>query len=736
MDFINAALKNARARGLKTLNEADCYQILNRIGVKTPQVKCIGRDADVNRVLKDFRGDKTVIKILSEKTLHKTDKGGVRICPADLAEQTFKEMLAAFPEVNSFMIAQFIDCPPFTLGREILLGARLDEAFGPVITLGLGGTDAEYLAQNLKEGARTALTPALNADFDAFIENSLPWRYAGGKARGSKAQISKEALKETLQNLAGLMLHFSPLNKNAEFFIEEFEINPLCAGGGVLTALDGVLRFKKAEFKANEKPAVTKEGLKSLLNPECAAVIGVSGKKMNMGRIILNNIIKAGFKKENLFVIKEDETEIDGVKCVPDFKALPQKADALILSVPANSAVQTLRDCAQSGKVNGVVLISGGIGEKEGSAGLDLQLKQIIKEGKKLNPAFTVNGSNSLGLVSNPSNFNSLFIPTDKFTPPLGRAAALAPSAFISQSGAFMLASLGKTEHIKPLYAILTGNQQDATVADYAKYLIEENKIKLLMLYIEGLKPLEGETLRQALSDAKKKGIKAIIYMAGRTPSGQKAVMGHTASIAGNYFTAKTILSREGAFMAESFEEFEDLCQALSACADKEFKNDKVFMLSNAGFETSGMADSIAADSRINPAAPEGELKTEIAAILNKYGLSSLADVRNPLDVTPMCPDAAALEVMRAVIKSGEYGAVLFSTVPVSPAIKTLKEEEPCFLKELAETARQYNIPAFASVSAGGRYDYYRQTGRENGLPVFDHADKAVKIIEKLLRNK
>lgn len=734
MDFINNILKNAYERGFKTLNEAACYQILNRIGIKTPKIKTVSETADIRETLKDFPGEKIVIKILSEKTLHKTDKGGVKICSKEKAEQVFKDMRADLPGANSFMLAEFIDCPPFTLGREILLGARLDEAFGPVITLGFGGTDSEHLAKNFNEEVRTALTPALNADFDSFTESSLLWRYAGGKARGSKSQISKASLTETLQKFAGLMLNFSPLNKNAEFFIEEFEINPLCAGGGALTALDGVLRFKKAEFPKEEK-SVTETGLKSLLNPKSAAVIGVSGKKMNMGRIILNNIIKAGFNKENLFVIKEGEQEIDGIKCVADFKSLPQKIDALILSVPAGSAVQTLQECAQSGKVNGVVLISGGIGEKEGSAGLDLKLKEIIKEGKKTNPDFTVNGSNSLGLVSNPSNFNSLFIPTEKFTPPLGFNPALSPSAFISQSGAFMLASLGKMEHLKPLYAVMTGNQQDATVTDYAKYLIKEDKIKLLMLYIEGLKQNEGESLRQAVLRAKKQGIKTVIYMAGRTPSGQKAVMGHTASIAGNYFTAKKILSQAGAFMAENLEEFEDLCQTLSFCAGKEFKNNKVFMLSNAGFETSAMADSIKADSQLTPAVPEGELKNEISSILAEYGLSSLADVRNPLDVTPMCQDDAASKIMRAAVKSGQYGAVLFCTVPVSPAIKTLEAEKPLFLKEFAAAAKEYNIPAFASVSAGHRYDYYRKTGQENGLPVFDHADKAVKIIEKLLKN-
>lgn len=735
MQFINDILKIAAQNGKKALNEADCYKILDYLNINTPKTAIFKRTEDISSVLSQFAGEKCVIKILSDETLHKTDKGGVRICKKAEAETLFKQMTKDFPEVENFMLAEFIDCPPFTLGREILLGARFDNAFGPVITLGFGGTDAEYFAKNIKEENRTALTPALDADFDAFVENSLIWRYCGGKARGAKAQISKGLLVSAAKNLAKLMIEFSPLNEKAQFFIEEFEINPLCAGGGSITALDGVLRFKKAEFKT-PKPKVSKKGLESLLNPKSAAVIGVSAKKVNMGRIILNNIIQAGFDKNNLFVIKEGEAEIDGIKCVPNFENLPRTIDALVLSVPADSAAQTLRQCAKSGKVNGVVLITGGIGEKEGSAELSCQVENIIEEGKKLNPDFTVNGSNSLGLVSNPSNFNSLFIPKEKFTPPLGINPNLASSAFISQSGAFMLASLGRMEHIKPLYCVMTGNQQDATVTDYAKYLIEEDKVKLLMLYIEGLKENEGVALRQSLLKAKQKGIKAVIYMAGRTPSGQKAVMGHTASIAGNYLTAKKILGSAGAFMADSFEEFEDLCQTLSSCAGKNIRNNKVFMLSNGGFETSGMADNIKADSPIEAQVPQDELKKELCVILDKYGLSGIVDVRNPFDVTPMCPDAAAYEIIENVLKSGLYGSVLFSTIPVSPAIKTLKEENADFLIKLAELSAKYETPIFTSVSAGVKFDYYRRSGQENGLAVFDHADKAVRIIEKILRNK
>ena len=452
-----------------------------------------------------------------------------------------------------------------------------------------------------------------------------------------------------------------------------------------------------------------------------------------MGRIILRNIKEAGFDVKNLYVIKAGESVIDSAACVENCSKLPVTVDTLVVTVPAKNALDVLKDAALSGKVNGVVLISGGIGEKEGSLGIKQQVDDIIKTGKEINPSFTLNGSNSLGMVSNPAKMNTLFIPKDKFTPPLGADYKHKPCAFISQSGAFVISALSRMEEIKPVYSVMTGNQLDITVTDYVEYLAQEDKIKTLLLYIEGFKEEEGTRLKKALIKLKEQGKTAVIYLAGRTQAGQKAVMGHTASIAGDYVTAKVLLEEQGALMAESFEDFISLSR-LACCIDKP-KSNKVFMISNAGFESSGMADNIIEGGPLLAPAPKAELQEDLKEILTRYNLSGLVDIRNPFDVTPMCPDESALEIAEAAAKSGQYDAIIFATVPLSPAVKTLKEENPFLLQKLAQISKTYNVPVMISVSAGAKFEYYRNLARAEGLCVFNNADEAVKQLSLYLKS-
>ncbi len=728
MDFINSLLAAAAAKGKKALSEVDCYKIFNYMGLDVPAHAVLARGANIAEALAKFKGGKVVIKIVSDTILHKTESGGVKICLKEDAPAVFKQMQDAFPQADTFMAVEFMEYPPFALGREILLGARYDKAFGPVISLGTGGTDAENIAQNLKNG--TSIISAKDADFKKFTEESFIWRYAGGAARGSKQNVSLENLTKWVEKLAALMLHFTA--PQSPFIIEELEINPLVTIGGKAYALDGVLRFKTND-EAALRPEPTAKAIEALLEPKTVGVVGVSETKMNMGRIILNNVIQAGFDINKLFIIKPAADKIDGVKCYASCKDLPETVDMLVVTVPAAAALDAVKDAALSGKVNGLVLITGGIGEKEGSAKAKEALDAIIAEGKKINPDFAVNGSNSLGIVSNPSKVNTLFIPKNKLTPPLGGNKNFAPCAFISQSGAFVISALGKMPEVKPEYCVMTGNQNDITVADYVKYLAQGDKVKVIMVYSEGLKAGDGIKMKEAIKAAKANGKNIVIYAAGRTPVGQKAVMGHTASIAGDFLTIKQIFERAGALVASTFAEFELLTRAALALTDTPPANNNVFMISNAGFETSGMADNILRGGPVKAAAPSPALKEKLQAVLAKYKLDTIVDVRNPFDITPMCPDAAALEITRAAAQSGEYGSIIFATIPLSPVLKSLKEEDPQIMPALAAISKEYKTPVCVSVSAGAAFDYYRQTATDAGLCVFLEADTAVRILTKFI---
>jgi acyl-CoA synthetase (NDP forming) len=745
-DAIEKIFDRAGAEGRKSLSEPEVYSILALAGLDAPE-RCLYPAAgfDPAAAARDacaaLAGDKAVIKLVSAKTLHKTESGGVKVTektPAAL-EEVFKTMAGKFPDAEAFMAVEFLPHAAFALGEELLLGARADEAFGPVVTLGPGGTNAEALTKSLRAGLSPSVIPvdlAFNRGaWTRFLAENWVWAYAAGSVRGGRRLVQDGEMYKWLEGFALLMKRFRD-GGDSRWAIDEFEINPLAAAKGRLTALDGVLRFRPAR-KAEPRPKPSKNGVNSLLHTQTAAVVGVSEKKMNMARIILNNIVKAGFPRERTYIVKEGVAEIDGVKCFASPAALPEKVDMYVVAVPSPEVPRVLAEAGESGKVNGVVLISGGMGEKAGSEEMGRSVVQTILAARAKNPDFALSGGNSMGIVLNGVKLNTFFIPEYKLEHPLGVNPNMAKTAFVSQSGAFVISTISKLPWLKPAYSITVGNQQDVTVPDYVERLADEDDLKVLLVYMEGFKPGDGLALARVIEKARAKGKQVVLYKAGRTAVGQKAVMGHTASIAGDYLVTRLIMQHAGALVAETFDEFSDLAALACSFADLPLKHGNTFLMSNAGFEAAGMADSVG--GRVT-ADMSKALAAELDKTLKEFKLDSIVDAKNPLDITPMASDAAIGGVVRSALASDEFSGALVSMIPLTAMMSTLPKGgawpddlEKSFLKEAAAAARAARKPLVFCVGAGTIYEPYCAYAQNLGLPVFRSADRALRMYRKYL---
>ena len=743
---IEKILEQAGAQGRSSLSEPEVYQVISLAGLETPKyllypAALLDAPSAALDAVSRLAGDKLVLKLVSSKTLHKTEAGGVKVLDkAALAvEEALRAMAAKFPEAEAFMAVEFLPHSAFALGEELLLGARADEAFGPVVTLGPGGTGAEGLTKALIPGTSPSVMPVHlafdNQAWQKFLDANWAWGYTAGRARGSRRLVQDGEMFKWLDGFSHLMKHFRDGGSSA-WAIEEFEINPLAACKGRLTALDGVLRFRKAKA-GGERPKPSKQGVDGLLHTKSAAVVGVSEKKMNMARIILNNITKAGFPKEHTYIIKEGPAEIDGIKCFPSPAALPEKIDMYVVAVPSPEVPRVIAEAGDSGKVNGVVLISGGMGEKAGSEDMGRTVVEALARARAKNPDFALSGGNSMGIVLNGAKLNTFFIPGYKLEHPLGVNPFSAKTAFVSQSGAFVISTVSKMPWLKPAYSITVGNQQDVTVPDYVERLAEEDDLKVILVYMEGFKPGDGLALARTIAKARAKGKQVVLYKAGRTVVGCKAVMGHTASIAGDYLVTRLIMENAGALVAETFDDFNDLAALACAYADYEIKNGNTFFLSNAGFEAAGMADGVT--GRVTADMGRG-VAEELEKTLKEFKLDPIVDAKNPLDITPMATDGAIAGVIKTALASDEFSGVLVSMVPLTPAMNTMpasaapKEDlEKSFLKGAAEAARAARKPLLFCVAAGTLYEPYCAYAQKLGLPVFRSADRAVKMYGKYL---
>ena len=98
-------------------------------------------------------------------------------------------------------------------------------------------------------------------------------------------------------------------------------------------------------------------------------------------------------------------------------------------------------------------------------------------------------------------------------------------------------------------------------MADYVEYLGEDDRTRVIVLYIEGLKD-GNRFLRNARNVVRKKPI--IVYKSGQGEDGARATMSHTASIAGSDATFDAACRQAGIIRTYDVSHAFDIAEALS----------------------------------------------------------------------------------------------------------------------------------------------------------------------------
>lgn len=726
-----------------SLLEPEIYQVLNLLHVATPKFVFIQSLEQITpTVLETLPGDHIVVKIVSPQIFHKTDVGGVRIVPKNATElqqswQVFSEICQKQnAHFSGMIVCELVKYQPGIFATEVLFGIRWSKDFGHLITVGLGGVETDLLGQIVKEQANVQNELVVGIDqkrWEQQLSSTLMYNKLTGKTRGGKRCIQDDDFFRPLWQLVQFAQHYSPWG-SGKFLLEEMEFNPMIVSQGQLLALDAKIRFS-ALPSLRRTPDLAK--IRKLLHPESMAVVGASSKGMNMGRIILNNVIHNGFPKERLYVVKEGLETLDGCRCVPNVAQLPEKTDVFIIAVNASETPKIIQELLQCNRTQSIIIIPGGMGEKEGEGQkIEANIKAIIAG---MPDAPILVGGNCLGIRSLPGKYDTFFIPEHK----LPKSKPL-PSkmAMISQSGAFIITKISKM-NIDFEYAISTGNQIDLGTSDYLGYFSDDPNIPVLAFYIEGFGYLDGLAFVQYARQAMAKGKKIIAYKAGKTSQGQSAALGHTASIAGEYQVTRNLLKNAGVFLVDSFQEFEESIKLFSYLERKNVRGNRLGLISNAGFETVGMADNA---SPAGAAAEIPRLTTEtiqkIEQVYAKGKLQEIANIRNPLDITPSANDMVYEECARIMLESDYLDAVLISNVPLTPACNTLtastqhKEDielETSWPKRIIRLAQTTDKPLVVVIDSGAIYDPMADMLQQNNIPVFRSSDRAVSLLARYI---
>jgi acyl-CoA synthetase (NDP forming) len=773
--------EKAKEDGRDFLYEFEVYDLIRYVGSETPPgYVVLPKNARLSKEqLEELPGEKVVIKIVSPFILHKSDVGGVQIVNKTVEDvlstmrrmyseisTTFREMIerGKYPAPNGLdhllgddlgeavresltgiMLCQYMHPDSQEFGNELLVSLRNTREFGMMLSAGLGGTDTELYAKRFKKGQAvvTASTEMVGgAEFFRLFQKTISYRKMAGLTRGQQRIVSDEQLLECFSALIEVGRFFSLQHAAAPFVIDELEINPFAFSNYLMMPLDGLCRFSKPQISGRQRPV---DKIDKLLHPHSIGIVGASSKKMNIGRIILDNILNMGFPEARLTLIHPSAARIGTIAALPSLRSIPQRLDMLILAVNGENIPGMVAEIIQYDLAESVVLIPGGLGEVDGHKRVLLDMLESIDSARsEAETAPVLLGGNSLGVLSHPGRYDALFIPESKL--PRKKGGHRRKSALVSQSGAYMITRMSKLSFLDPAYAISIGNQVDLTAGDFLLYFKAIEELQTIAFYMEGFTDLDGLSFSEAVRDVIPEGKEIIFYKAGRTPEGKTAMSGHTASIAGDYMVCESCVSQAGAFVAETFSEFEGLLRLSCALHHKKILGNRLAAVSNAGYEAVGIADNILGeDYSLQMSEFQTRTIQELDKVIDGAGLQSLVSTVNPMDVTPMASEKVYVEVIRSLLGDDNIDVVIVAIVPLTPILHTLADEHIAddtittgldIVEKIAELNNQTQKPLVIVVDSGSLYDHMANGLEEIGLPVFRSADHAVRVLGKYVQTR
>ncbi|NOX59311.1 MAG: indolepyruvate oxidoreductase subunit beta [Planctomycetes bacterium] len=750
LDRIKTILLEARMKGRDQLFEQEVYEIIDLAGAIAPPRHHFVRSGEdiTDDAINSFPSERIVMKIVSPQIVHKSDAGGIVIVPKDpdKVRTEIDNLIAAqskhADQIEGVLLVELVEHAQRGMGSELFVGIRQTREFGPVIAAGLGGVDTEYMAERLKSGIAVAKAPAIDTSPEAFFElfkKTAAYEILSGNVRGRERVVGDGELLHCFQAFIAIARQFC-LDGYKGLCIEELEVNPFAFRRQQMVPLDGRGRLGRPMHAPRARPL---ERVTQLLEPRSIAVVGVSSKRNNFGRIILNNTQACGFPKNHLYVIKENEESIDGVPCYPSVSQLPERVDLLVAATSATRVPELVEEVLATDSPDtgcaSVILIPGGLGEKEGTQDVQRHLRVAIEDKrceKDGAPVFL--GGNCMGVRSRPGSYDTFFIPKTKLDP--RRDAQPKRAAIISQSGAFIITRQSNLEFIDPQFSISVGNQVDLTVSDMLNALSKRDDLDCVGVYVEGFNDLDGLQFLRAVEQATNHGKVVVFYKAGRTHAGRSAAQGHTASVAGDYDVCQAAVTAAGAIVVDTFKEFEQVLELATDLHAKHVGGTRLGIISNAGYETVGMADTISGTRyEVEVGWLAEKTRVRLGEVLAKHELDSLVDPSNPLDLTPMASDAVYEDCIRAMLADDHVDAVIVGCVPMTPSLLTTPEEiesPDSIAARIPALFAQSDKPIVFVVDSMEPYNALARAVRSAGVPVFRSADQAVRSVGRYLGHR
>ena len=384
-----------------------------------------------------------------------------------------------------------------------------------------------------------------------------------------------------------------------------------------------------------------------MLNPKSIAVVGAT-PRMQYGGRFLNAALKAK-DRVAVYPVNPRYDEIMGVKSYPSITALPETPDLVGVVVPYHQVLDILKESHAKG-TRAAIVISAGFSERDVDDRRDLQgeVGAFARES-----GLRICGPNCLGVA----NVQADIWPTassrgsDGLSGPIGLICQSGASAF----GPFLTRAV--EEGIGLSHIISTGNEADLDFCDFARYLLDQDSVKVIAGFVEGFK--DARKLVAVAELAADRGKPIVLIKIGRSDLGARAARSHTAALTGADALYDEVFAQYGITRVQDYDELLEVSQLLAHTAKP--VQPGVAVVSHSGGISSLTAD-MCGQAGLDLPPLTATARDGINGVLKGFGWAA-----NPSDVTGFANSDSFPEIMAYMSEQPHIGTLVVASAGADP---------------------------------------------------------------------
>jgi acyl-CoA synthetase (NDP forming) len=302
-----------------------------------------------------------------------------------------------------------------------------------------------------------------------------------------------------------------------------------------------------------------------------------------------------------------------------------------------------------------------------------------------------------------------------------------APVAVLSQSGA-LAGAIGTSLLNRGMglsYIVSVGNETCLDVLDAASAIIEQDDVRVVLLYLEGL--ADASRILKIAERARKRGVQIVALKTGRSAVGQDATASHTGKIASSHAVYAAVFEQAGVIEVDSIAEMLDAVETLAFMRDPRDSRDPKGGASV--LSASGGAGALLADHSSEQGLTMAQFD---AATVERLGtiLPSFARKTNPIDLTGQVNSVPSMlkDACAAVAADARTEAII---VQFASTVRSHLVNNAEVFKALAR-----EVPVFLSIMGELIEPELRKELREAGVLLCGDPSAAMKALSLLYRRR